>query len=268
MLKADLSAYLERINFEGDCAPTLATLAAVLERHTASIPFENFDVLLGRGIRLDLESLQNKLVRDRRGGYCFEHATLMGAVLDELGFDVRRHAARVVFIAPRDRAPRTHMFLTVALPDGTFAVDPGFGGFSSRVPIPMEPNRKVGSGTDKHWFERDGRYWVLKVQRGDQLFEGWISTLEEENAIDFELGNHYTATYPGTVMSTIIMASAVTPKGRVSLMNRDVTLHEDGTVSNLQLADRAALRSFLREHFGFDLPQVETMRVPAIPEWD
>src|SRR5438270_3830132 len=110
-----------------------------------SIPFENLDVLLGRPIRLDLPSLQQKLLHERRGGYCFEHATLLAAALRELGFSPVAHSARVILVAPRSEAPRTHMFLSVALEGGTFVLDPGFGGHAPRVPLPVADHP---AGTD------------------------------------------------------------------------------------------------------------------------
>lgn len=89
----DLDAYFQRIGWSGGRDPTLATLSGLLEAHTAHVPFENLDVLLGRGVRLDLDSLQAKIVGARRGGYCFEHATLFAAVLEAVGFDVTRRAS-------------------------------------------------------------------------------------------------------------------------------------------------------------------------------
>jgi len=109
----------------------------------AAIPFENLDVLLGRPVRLDLASLQAKLVDARRGGYCFEHVTLFAAVLEQLGFTPVRHSACVVLVNPRTAAPRTHMFLTVPLAEGTFVVDPGFGVLAPKVPLPLEDGEKV-----------------------------------------------------------------------------------------------------------------------------
>src|SRR2546422_869500 len=102
----DIAAYFERIAWRGG-----NDLPGLLAAHMRAIPFENFDVLLRRRVRLDLPGLQTKLVSARRGGYCYEHASLFGAVLRELGYDVRTHSARVVMGTPRDRAPRTHMFL-------------------------------------------------------------------------------------------------------------------------------------------------------------
>ena len=65
----DLDAYLQRVHWSGDRDPTLETLTGLIEAHTAHIPFENLDVLLGRGVRLDLDGLQEKIVGVGRGGY-------------------------------------------------------------------------------------------------------------------------------------------------------------------------------------------------------
>ena len=67
----DLDAYLARINYVGPRAPSFDTVTGILHAHIASIPFESFDVLLGRPLRLEPESLQVKIVANRRGGYCF-----------------------------------------------------------------------------------------------------------------------------------------------------------------------------------------------------
>src|SRR5262245_24387955 len=109
----DLDEYFERIGWRGSRAATAEVLAGLVGHHVRAIPFENVDVLLGRKIRLDLDGLWAKLVRARRGGYCYEHASLFAAVLRELGFTVHCHSARVVMLTPRDSSPRTHMFLTV-----------------------------------------------------------------------------------------------------------------------------------------------------------
>ena len=58
----DLQAYLQRIGYDGGLDPTVETLTALHRAHVLSIPFENLDILLGRPIRLDLASLQAKLV--------------------------------------------------------------------------------------------------------------------------------------------------------------------------------------------------------------
>ncbi len=105
----DLPAYLARIAYSGRLEPDRATLAGLLAAHMASIHFENIDVLLGRPIRLDVEGLQDKIVRGRRGGYCFEQATLFDAALRTLGFNTTLRTARVTLVLAPDKAPRGHM---------------------------------------------------------------------------------------------------------------------------------------------------------------
>lgn len=267
MKALDLDAYFERIQYRGGTRPVFATLAELLGAHMAAIPFENLDVLLGRPPRLDLEGLQGKLVHAHRGGYCFEHATLFAAALETLGFQPVRHTARVVLFVPRAASPRTHMFLTVPVAEGTFVVDPGFGAFAPRVPIPLVDGAEARFSQETHAMTRDGSYWVLRAQSGEKTVDCWSSTLDHDNLVDFEVGNHYTATHRASPFVNRIMLRALKTDGRVSVMNRDVTMWRNEKSYATQLADRAALRALLVEHFGFDLPEAEHLRVPSIPEW-
>jgi len=95
----------------------------------------------------------------------------------------------------------------------------------------------------------------------------WMSTLEADSPMDFLMANHFTSTWPESPFVNRLMLRALTPDGRVSVMNRDVTLLRGAASEKRELADRAALRTLLVEHFGFDLPEAEGVRVPAVPEW-
>ncbi|MGH7101203.1 MAG: arylamine N-acetyltransferase family protein [Acetobacteraceae bacterium] len=262
----DLDAYLGRIRWRGAILADYATLAGLLAAHIARIPFENFDVLLGRGVSLDLSALQAKLVGARRGGYCFEHATLFAAVLETIGFRPVRHAARVIAFRPPDQAARTHMFLSVTTEGVRYVVDPGFGLYASPLPLPLNGGG-VPPGAPTHYIVPEGSSWVLYARRNEAMTPAWVSTLEAEHPIDFEVANHYTATHPDSHFMNSILASAVIVNGRVNVMNRNVTHISGGGAEKTELADRKALRMLVSRHFGFDLPELETMRVPAIPEW-
>jgi N-hydroxyarylamine O-acetyltransferase len=91
----DLKAYLQRIGYSGPLEPSQPVLEALHLAHATHIPFENLGILLGRPISLDLDKVQAKLVTGRRGGYCFEQNLLFATVLTELGFSVKKLAARV-----------------------------------------------------------------------------------------------------------------------------------------------------------------------------
>ena len=263
----DIDAYVERVQYGGRTDPVFDTLAGILRAHMTAIPFENLDVLLGRQVRLDLDGVQGKLVRDHRGGYCFEHATLFAAVLERLGFHPVRHTARVVLFTPRNQSPRTHMFLTVPLGERTFVVDPGFGAFAPNAPLLLADGTVAHAGSATHWMARDGALWMLRAQTKEKILDCWVSMLDEDNQVDFEVGNHFTATHPTSPFVNRIMMRALTQDGRVTLMNRDLTIWRGDDAHATQLASRGALRALLVEHFGFDLPEVERLRVPSIPEW-
>jgi N-hydroxyarylamine O-acetyltransferase len=265
--RIDLEAYLKRIRWRAPTSPTYDTLAGLLLAHMRAIPFENLDVLLGRGIHLDLPALQEKLIGARRGGYCFEHATLLAAVLESVGFAPIRHSARVVLFAPPTASPRTHMFLTVALAEGTFVLDPGFGGLAPAFPVPLADHPDAAPDGETHWMARDGGYWVLRARSDTGVVDCWVSTLEADNPVDFAVANHYTSTHPASPFVNRVTLRALTDDGRVTVMNRDVTLREAAASRTWKLADRAALRALLARHFGFDLPQVQSLRVPSIEDW-
>jgi len=248
----NLDAYFARIGWSGE-----PTIPGLLEHHMRAIPFENFDVLLGQPPKLDADALEDKLVTRRRGGYCYEHSTLFAEVLRELGFPVRMHSARVVMMTPRENSPRTHMFLSV----GYDVLDPGFGGMAPRVPI------RIGGSAGNHRIAREGTDGALEIKQGDEWKRLWISTFERDNPIDFVMANHFTATHPLSPFTQRIMARAFTPDGQVTIANRDVTITKNGEAQTRPLADRAELRAVVREYWGFDLPELETIRVPAIPDW-
>ena len=267
----DLDAYCARIGWtgaDGSRPLDLDSIAGLMLAHMAAIPFENLDVLLGRGVRVDLDSVFAKLVTARRGGYCFEHGTLFQAALRALGIEAVAHAARVLLVAPKAEAPRTHMFLTVGLHGHTWILDPGFGGQGPLVPLPLAEEREVRNGRDAHRLVRRDGEWVLEGLVNGAMTPLWTSSLEPQFPVDFALANHYVSTFPDSPFVHRLMIRALTPRGRVSAMNRDVTVLQDGAVEKRQLADRAELRALLGGHFGFDLPEVERLRVPSVPEWD
>lgn len=260
-MSLDLDRYFERIGWTGATPPTLATVRGLLRAHMTSIPFENLDVLLGRPISLELDALQAKLIEARRGGYCYEHATLFGAVLDRLGFAVQRHSARVTMVTPREAAPRTHMLLSVELTEGGFVLDPGFGGLAPQVPVPVD-----GTPAGDHWLERDAGHSTLKVRTPERVIDAWVTPLTPDYPIDFVMANHFTSTHPASPFTSRLMMRAFVEGGKVSVMNRDVTRVIDGVVQHSVLADRRALHDLLATDFGFEL-DVDGIRVSSIPEW-
>ena len=148
-----------------------------------------------------------------------------------------------------------------------YVADPGFGSLAPMVPVPLVNGAHVRAGADEHWMARDGKHWKLCTFSEGKAVDCWISELADDPDVDFEMGSHFTATWPASPFVNRLLMRALTPEGRVSVMNRDVTVRRGASVDKYALADRAALRALLVAHFGFDLPEIEGLRIPGVPEW-
>lgn len=195
----DLDAYLAFLDYEGDRAPTLATLRDLQRAHVLNVRWDTLDSFLYREVRLDLPSLQDKLIRRGRGGYCFEHVTLFAAVLEKLGFDFTAVSGRVQLGADQHRPrPATHAMLLVDIDGTRRLVDVGFGN------SPLEPIELVDGATSEagpwpyllRWQEitHGSPGWAVH-QRGDE--ESWqvrqVFTENPQYAVDYAVGNHFVA---------------------------------------------------------------------------
>jgi N-hydroxyarylamine O-acetyltransferase len=255
MSSLDLNAYLNRIGFEGPLTPSLETLRALHFAHATHIPFENLDVLLGRGIRLDLDSIFQKLVLDRRGGYCFEQNTLFAAVLQELGFAVTKLAARVQMGSSEPR-PRTHMLLRVDLREGSYIADVGFGGEGLLHPLPFRQDGDSEAYEVSGWRMRivaQGQHYTLQSSRPDGWFDLYRFMLEPQAHIDYEVANHYTATHPESRFMLNLVAQ-LPGETRLVLVNRNFQEITPAGVQEVRIADETMLLEVLQERFGLRIP--------------
>jgi N-hydroxyarylamine O-acetyltransferase len=251
--RCDLDAYLERIGARAPLVPSAEALADLQQAHLGAIPFENLDILLGRPIVLDLESLQAKLVAARRGGYCFEQNTLFQAALEAMGFDVTALAARVRVGAIAVRA-RTHMLLRVDLPEGPFVADVGFGADGPVRSLPLQEGREHWIGSLGHRLREEADLWVLEGNTEGEWVDLYAFTLEPHYPIDFEMANHFTSTYPRSAFVNTLTAQRTWPGRRVILRNRELTIREDRAVETTAVRNPEHLLEVLDRHFGLAFP--------------
>ena len=264
----DLEAYFARIGYTGSRAPTLATLHALTAAHTQAIPFENLDVLLGRGISLDPEVLFDKLVRRRRGGYCFEQNGLFLRILEAMGFRVQPLGARVRIDRPRSETPpRTHMFLRVEIDGARWLTDVGVGGLSltsairldvqDEQPTPHEPRRIV---------REDGR-WFHQARLGATWTDVYEFTYDDLPPIDREVANWFTSAHPGSHFKNRMVVARAAPEGRrLMLVNGELKIRgRDGRAEARPVASAEALLAVLDAEFGLRFPAETRFGPPGSP---
>ena len=247
----DLAAYFNRIGFAGGPQADLVTLRALHFAHATTIPFENLAIQMGEGISLELDAIQDKLVRRRRGGYCFEQNTLFLAVLRKMGFEADPFEARVR-LGTDAVLPRTHMLLRVRLPEGDHLADVGFGGEGLLHPVPMDGEAHPQFGRAYRVAEERG----LRVLQSRQLVS-WSDLYAFEPTVrhpaDFEMGNWYTSTHPESRFLKTLTVQRVTPEGRLVLRNLSFTTVQ-GDQAEERLLPVSEVPKVLRDAFGLDIP--------------
>ena len=260
--KVNLNAYFERIGFAGSIAPTLATLELIHALHPATIPFENLNPLLGLPVLLDQESLERKLLAERRGGYCFEHNTLLMAMLRDLDFTVRGLAARVVWANPEaiDQKP-THMVLAVDIAGTTYIADCGFGGLGLTAPIKLRADVEQTTPHETYRLTGGEPDWHLQVQLGEEWRTLYVFTLDERQEADYAAANLLVSTDPASKFVRDL-GMALSPSGRrITLNGNRLTTRAAGEPDLVQhLRSVAELRDVLTNVFGIGvLPPAELL---------
>jgi N-hydroxyarylamine O-acetyltransferase len=231
----DLNKYFARIGFKGTVRPDLATLAALHAAHVDAIPFEGLDPLFGRPVKLDLASLQEKLIESRRGGYCFEQNAVLKAALERIGFKVTGLGGRVRWMSPPGSplGPREHMLLKVDLAEGPYLADVGFGACVLDAPLQfkLDVEQSTAMGTFR-LSEAEGMY-ALSAKQPDGWRVKYVFNLEPQLPADYELGNWYTSTSPRAPFPNMVIMERVGGGKRCKLINRRYVVEaRDGQVES------------------------------------
>lgn len=254
----DLDAYLRRIGYAGPRAPTLETLRAVHFDHTEALPFENIDPFLRRPVRLDVESLQQKMVRGGRGGYCYEQNLLLMHALNALGFNAKGLAARVLWNAavPNSTPPRTHMLLLLDVEGKPHIADAGFGVMTLTGPLCLEAGIEQATPHEPYRLKRAGEEYLLEARMRGEWKPLYRFSLQEQPLPDIEIYNWYVSNHPESKFVTGLMVARAAADCRYTLLNNEFAAHRlKGASERRVLASAAELREVLIGPLRVKLPE-------------
>ncbi len=262
----DLDAYWRRIGFADAPAPTRECLERLIECHASAIPFENIEVLARRVPKLDLAGLQDKMLRQRRGGYCFEQNRLFRAVLQALGFDAHPMEARIRSGVPADVVTaRTHLATRVVLDGVDLLVDVGCGTIAPLAPLVLASRAEQAAGSGFYRFtEVDGE---LRLQgRGAEGWSDYYQLLPSQpHPIDCEMGNWFVATHPKSMLGQNLLVGRAIAGGRLRLFNRRLSTFVPQHAAPVEqtLQTRAEFADALADGFGLDVAAADLDAVMA-----
>jgi N-hydroxyarylamine O-acetyltransferase len=252
----DLDRYFLRIGYKGPRTPTLDTLRAIHALHPASIVFENLDPWLRRPFGLDAASIEGKLVRAGRGGYCFEHNLLLGHALKALGFRVKGLGARPLWRRLEGAVtPREHMLLLVDVAGQPHIADVGFGGMTVTAPLRLDPDTEQATPHELFRVLKVDAEFVLQAKIHSQWAPVYRFDLQEQLQPDYEIANWYHSTHPGSQFINDLIVARPMPGRRYALRNNQLAIHHtEGATERRVLRTVATLRDALTGTFGIVLP--------------
>lgn len=252
----DIDGYCRRIGYTGARAPTLETLRAIHLLHPQAIAFENLDVMLGQGVRLDAGSLQRMMVQGGRGGYCFEQNSLQFHALTALGFVVTAMMARVRYQVPDDvRTGQTHMLLLVDFDGAPYIADVGFGGNTMTAPLRLDDAAEQATPHGPFRLVAASNGYRVEARLRDAWAPLYLFASEPQHSLDLEIGNWFTSTHPESRFKRGLIAARVVPDGRFALNDRELDFHRLNAPSERRvLQTESELRDALTGLFGLTLP--------------
>jgi N-hydroxyarylamine O-acetyltransferase len=231
------------------------------------IPFENLDIALARPISLQSDALIDKLIAQRRGGFCYELNYAFSMLLQALGFECQLLSARV-FDGVAFGPEFDHLLLRVVCAGEHWLADVGFGdGF--REPLRLNPLNTQqtllgGLGHDGATVTattyavapgEGSTFVVLKTNSVGGLVAQYAFTPKPRYISDFDEMCRHQQTSPQSHFTQKSVCSIATASGRCSLFGQDFITTDDGVKTSQHVADNAAYARILENVFHITLSQ-------------
>ena len=259
----NLNTYFDRIQYIGDTSPTLANLRDIHRAHLMTIPFENLSIHIPRPIILEESALFEKIVNEKRGGFCFEQNGLFYAVLTELGYDVQRLEANVHHEGGDYGVPMNHMCLLVTIDGIRYLADVGFGAsFIEPLMIDTPDIQAQSVGRFKIEIEGNTAYYYSQGIGADTMGIGYRFFFTPHTLADYETACHYMQTSPQTHFTQKRVCSRWSEQGRITLSDdKFISTTWDGQRTEIMIADETQWHDVLSQNFGID---VQTQRPKTV----
>jgi len=247
--KIDVLKYLDRISYTGPPDCSVEALFALQEAHYIAVPYENFDILAGKPISLELSDIYRKIVLEHRGGYCFELNGLFGALLKELGYCVTEHFSRYLRDEPPLPMPR-HRVLVVNVQDKRYFTDVGVGGVVPRWPLVLDSCIEQKQNNETYRLNFDPVLGNIIQEYRNGGWSNYISfTNEPAYLVDFIATNYWCQYAKESIFNKEPMAAILTSNGRVTMFGNEVRIFSPEGIKVIPVNNQEDFKKLAYEWF-------------------
>jgi len=256
MNKNLLELYLNRLDIQKQKL-SLAFVQELQQKHLSHFTFNSIAVLLDEEISLDNAKIVEKIVTQKRGGYCFEHNSLMHDILKSLGFSVRLLVAKVLLNQDID-VPKTHRVTLLSFEGEEYLVDVGFGAYCPSFPIKISDL----SIYDKYRvIKNEESDYKLEVETQNDYFTLYKFNLNNYTQADCLMGNFYSSNYKNAVFKNNLVVSLTLPKRTLSLRNRTYHKISKESTEVIEILSLEQLHTILEIDFSIPVSKDESKKL-------
>lgn len=248
----DVQAYLNRIDFDDTIALHKNVLFKLQRKHLLNVPFENLDIHYNRKIKLLVPAIYQKIINEKRGGFCYELNGLFHSLLKQIGFDAKLISARV-HIKDDDYSPEyDHLAIIVNLENKQFLVDVGFGKFSLE-PLTLEMNQTISDSFGKFQFDKFNKeYYRINEVKDYNVLPQYIFKNEERKLSEFTKRCEFHQTSEHSHFTKKKLISIAKTNGRISLNNSQLKITHIENEEEINFDERE-FESKLKHYFNIDI---------------
>ena len=245
----NIKAYLNRINYTGDASPTLETLKQLHHRHYYHVPFENLDIHMNVPIQLNIFSIEEKVIKNNRGGFCYELNGLFYELLKALGFQVIRISARVYSESKGYGPEYDHLAMIVTINNQEYLADVGFGEFIDQpLRIDLDSIQQDERGTFK--IEKHTDSYLRVSKKGEKQWSPeYIFSKQHRTFDEFSEMCLYHQTSPESHFTEKRICTLPIANGRITISKNTLKTTQQGNFTEEAFEDDKAYKEALKQYF-------------------
>lgn len=253
MNKAELDKYFSRIKFNGNLKPDLETLAKLQKQHLLNIPFENLDIHINKPITISIKNFYNKIVNNKRGGFCYELNGLFNELLTAVGYQTFLISARVFDSPDKYGEEFDHLAIIVLIDEEKWLADVGFGEFAFaplKIAIGYEQKDERGIFRINNY---DEQYLVVQKKISSGWNNEYLFSLNQRNLIEFAERCNYHQTSPDSHFTQKKLCSIPIENGRITLTDKSLKFTNSDKVEEVEIQDDAHFDELLKKYFNIEI---------------